>query len=287
MSEVISMSKTPIEDILKPRPNIVALDTFIIRSLMLGERPDWHSTFVRARDNGFSFAVSCYSVLELMAQLKRGSIPEDSFNAGIAAADEFIEPKFPVTTDLKDLFWLAGLTSKVPGPPSPKELSLNLWRALHPGDDRHAMLNNDIEGELELSRKNHQQTIGGLQQQFAGTSIDFEKTIAILRDVLVEALDVTPEGIERLNVVTTLSSHFAESALQSKSPYNPASKKRKNDGIDRWLPYVLVLPAFLITESVWVNIAQQKADAPWKDRMLTLEQFVAQYDGGTLPDLWS
>ena len=51
----------------------------------------------------------------------------------------------------------------------------------------------------------------------------------------------------RLDLTLRHMQHKVESRTKAKQPYNPASPKKRNDGIDFTLDFALMLPALLCT----------------------------------------
>jgi hypothetical protein len=283
------VATTPLSQVLGTDPKVVVLDTFVLRELMhaqKGAEPSWYQTFVDAKSSGFSFSISPYALLELANQLKDHRITQSEFLAGVGLANKFIEARLPVCPDWKVVLFLAGLSPTCADTVHEVAAkSKDLWDMLV-DPTRHSQLTAaPINTELEETRKRHRATIGTVKTDLSGATIDFETVSDAILAILGSKLNLSERDSQRLRVIADLSAHFAEASLKGTTPYNEASNRSRNDGIDRWLPFVLMLPAFLITEAKWMNIARAKSPQPWSDLVLTTAEFKRLCDAHLLPDM--
>lgn len=283
------MSSIPISQLLGADPKVVVVDTFVLRELMhapKGSEPFWYRTFVEAKNDGFNFCLSPYALLELANQLKSQRVSQSELLAGVELANKFIESRLPVCPDWRAVLFLAGLNpTYVDRVENVAAMSKELWNMLvEPG--RHSQLMaTSISTELEEVRNRHRATIARVKTDLARAPINFKRASDAILAKLGGELSLSEQHSARLRVVVALSAHFAEASLQGATPYNEVSEKRRNDGIDRWLPLVLMLPAFLITEPKWMNVARTKASQPWSDLVLTTAEFKRLYETHSLRDL--
>jgi len=244
-------------------PKRVAIDTGIARELSLGE-PAWYSALVEMREHGWSFHLTDVSIAEIIASRERGSVTSDQWAAGSERLDSLLGEYFPCLPGKRELFHLCGFHDEED--PNEERLdedflseySKGIWETL-----RQPIGASESEAEVTFSVG--QQTYRcPVQPGQAATVLEQEraKWIAEMsRDPQADfdyqkAIDdykqecdswAKTDGVPMSIRGDILAHANAEYERRIASGYNPASPKRRNDGIDFLLPLTFLWPAILLT----------------------------------------
>lgn len=244
---------------------IVILDTNVARALAHESEPSWVQIFSRMRDNGYVFALGDASITELMDQRARGSISESDAAKMIQSLQRFLYPELPILPGKRDILAMIGI--------SPKE-TWNSNDVIQKSQQTWSIFCSEIYQfslPAELLKEERDEWLRLFE--------DLRKFLRKLRRDLIKEHGCDRPKIRRLLELDPLVHPALDAALQSvgldfaifpsmtvradlqmrlfwrqfvrsvklKEPYNPASQKNKNDGIDFDFYYYLALPALVVS----------------------------------------
>ncbi|MGB8417684.1 hypothetical protein [Paraburkholderia sp.] len=232
---------------------IVVLDTSPARNLAHVETlPRWVETFAEMANSGYSFSLADGALAELLAQRSSGRIPDAGFEQMIAALARFLNPSLPVLPTKRDIEQMIGATDRADGwSEEVFDLSNRGWAALQ---EAKPELGARAEASLEEERISWFDLFGDLEDGWTnlGRPTDLDELDHPELYKALAAMDrgttiFPPKSIRCDLQVRLLWRQFARSK-RLKDPYDPASLKKINDGIDFDLYRYLQLPALVVAE---------------------------------------
>ena len=244
---------------------IVALDTTVIRELCYKE-PDWLPVFIKMSNNQFDFCLSDHLIAEFINQLERKSITEDQYQKAIHNISTFISKRLPILPSNRELFGMCAILDEKSFSPKDTYRFYHLaWKLLCSSQNLE-----DLSKGIEITMNGERQlfslkkdTVDKLLDEERGRWIDFfnylnifpEDTLKIDKDKIIDfmkesvdkVIGCTPPLSTRLDVVIRHKFRQVELMNRGRYPYDPESKKKRNDAIDFYMDFVFMLPALLCT----------------------------------------
>jgi hypothetical protein len=281
------MSTEELRYIVPPSKCMIVLDTNIARQLgESAVPPAWLNTFVdMARAGEYSFSLADGSFAELMNQRVKvnGGMSNPRFAQMIDTLQTFINLEFPIVLGGRDILGMLGAGPELWSPAEVRRKAQSAWSSLSQEPTSHEA--EDIAVRLD---KVLEEARSAWKAQFNNFSAHYEEHVLVpAREraaAIAESQGINPRLAEELSQTVLLHElsgkglDAALKALDEKSsirgipmsqrcdlqmryawrqwvrtmklvePYDPASRKKRNDGIDYDLYRFLMLPALVVTE---------------------------------------
>ena len=242
----------PLNEVVSKTDCIVILDTCIARELAHEDKcPEWVATYEEMALDGYSFSLSDVAFAELADQINRDSIKEKEKVRMIERLSRFINQNLPVFLGKRDI--IASLGGKHNQPDwSIKEfieLSKSAWNYLQENSSNKYIPVSEV---LQEERNHWVEIFKNLAEKNSHDNNKLHEKSEEILDFTFQAIDKNkvfsnpPESIRVDLQVRLLWRQFLRSR-ESKFPYDPSSKKKKNDGIDFDLYLYFYIPALVIT----------------------------------------
>lgn len=291
---------------------IIALDTNVIRELCYNE-PSWLPIFEEMSKHEYDFCLADHLFAEFLNQLQRASISEGEYQRAIKNLSTFISSRLPILPGNRELFGMCGCLKKESqfNPDETHSFCHATYKLLSSAKNIDDMLKS-IEvsygkKRVKIFLKNSEQIQETIDEErnrwieeikshdsFSEKELDDNKTelITTITDLLDKEIECDPPLSIRLDVAIRHKYRQIKIANRLRTPYNPESKKKINDGIDYNMDFVFMLPAILCTsddnyykvikdlnsfQSQWAYKPDEMSDA-WKDKTLTVPSW-AQFSG--------
>lgn len=304
-----TMKSSPPRRVIPDDQCIVVIDTSPIRNIAeSGFVPPWVGTFAAMVKDGYSFSLADVTFAELLSQRLSGQNDGD-YDLMISSLHGFLNPEFPVLPGKTDIMQMIGAKPCREGwsEAEVRRMSQHAWGMLLTATLPAA-------NPALLSTLSTNSTIGAAQaQEFLEQMLQEERDAWIrmhsdlkarweangrkelheyehseLDDALVRS-DHGEAVVPSMTVRNDFQVRFMWRQFvrnqKTKNPYNPSSRKKRNDGIDFDFLLYLALPAFFLAEEQgfdktkigeipsfqtnWILAPQELADAwtkgdkPW------------------------
>ena len=296
--------------IIPETEQIVALDTCVARELCYSE-PPWVSTFEAMRQEGYHFCLSDILVTEILNQFETGQITPVEYGLAIQRLNRFVSLTLPILPRGEELYQMAGIgglkESATGDPALPQAFWIAFWQWFkslrNPGQMHSTPISFTYQGEpcswsyesggpgttLQNVRN---ECISSLEDCVMQKSDCTEKCeCPIARDQIIACLqafvdrqaECSPPLSQRLDLFIKDLAERVVQRNRSKSPYNPKSRKRRNDGIDILLEPIFLLPCFGCTLDTKFIARFNSIDSFQKAWLVTPEELKEQWDAGCKP----
>lgn len=241
----------------------IVLDTSVAREFCYSE-PSWFKTYLKMKEEGWSFHLSEVAFAEMIAAIERNSINQDNLAQGLAGLDKILDTELPCLPTKKRLLDLCEVVDRErdSGDVRSKEFlhghSRAAWDALKQlaisaeerkeitfeadGRTYKCPLKGGVAAELmEQERKNWIDHMSGPIQVHSDYNTEVAAEKAHCDDW---ARSSSPPMSVRCDIVVHA---IVELTRRRKDGYSPTSSKRRNDGIDLILSFAFMWPALLVT----------------------------------------
>lgn len=247
------------EHLLPPGKCVVIIDTNAARNLGEEEdEPAWLKTFESMSEAGYSFSLAEGAFAELLAQRMRDSIDDQAFSRMLVRLKRFLNPGVPVMLGNRDIRGMIGAPTE--GAP----WSASEARSISVRAFEHLAMAEALKGEdPEMFER---QSVDEVLQETRDTWIaQFDRMLGLFPkgqaydehggpalQAFFESLDENdplddPAMSKRLELACKYLWRQHVRSAKSHEPYDPRSRKKRNDGIDFELFFFLALPAFIVT----------------------------------------
>ena len=245
-------------------PKRVALDTGIFRELChTKSEPEWFSTFVKMRKEGWFFHLTDVCFAEIIAARERSSITDAGGKKAVVMLEQILSEYFPRLPGNRKLFHLCGFRDRDDpvydfDEDFEREYSIASWRGL-----KQRMASGEVseevtftvkgevykcpikEGEAEEVLKEEREKWINAMTREPERDFDYEKCAQDIKCSFDQWAET--DGLP-MSVRGDIIAHAcAELERRIASGYNPGSRKRRNDGIDFHLNFSFLWPALLVT----------------------------------------
>ena len=278
-------------------PKRIAIDTGVARELCYAE-PSWIGAFVAMREDGWSFHLTDIAIAELIAARERSAISEDQWADCVARLDRLLSDYFPCLPGKRELFHLCGYID-LEDPDTERlsdefmlEYSRAIWKTIRQpltyseevvfavGGDRFRCPIKLGEAALALDEERGK-WIAEMSRD-PDPAFDFQTAV---EDAKV-GFDswATTDGYPMSVRGEILAYANAEFERRLSSGYNPASNRRKNDGIDFLLHFAFMWPAFLVTTDKWLHDFLRGLDSFQATWTFQPEELASAWQAGSLTE---
>lgn len=251
---------------------VVVFDTSPIRSLAyVTEPPDWAKTFVEMSSDGYSFSLSDGACAELINQRGSGALNDEQARKIVEMIEPILNKDVPVFLGKMDILEIINC-------PDPGrfwnaeefyELSKSAWQTLKKvfyepvarQEKAGEILQEERDSWVRIFDKFRSKEDEILKKASESmTNEEFEKFRNELRDEYCsKALDAALDSLNkecncrppmsvRCDLQMRLLWRQYVRSMKEKDPYNPESKKKRNDGIDFDLCRYFLLPALVVAD---------------------------------------
>lgn len=294
-----SMKRNP----FSPVDIIVGLDTCVVRSLAY-DTPAWFETFGSMRAGGVQLCLLDNVPVELLNQLEQERLTFAEYQLAIQRTSTFVSPTLPVLPGGRDLAWMAGCSEASPKDLSPKEFGDAIWGVMRTAKSLEDLKAPVLTGplgrqcEIAIDPGTAEQHLADARAHWSEEVKTFDplpanaiaKHKAEVLQGMQASLRLRASSLPTLDVRYDLAiRHRLRIAVlrnQTDVQYNPDSKKRRNDGIDFTMASALALPALIVTEKNYHDIAKLLGSfqAEW---VYTPESLAESWEKGLLkPPTW-
>lgn len=281
-------------------PKRIVVDTGIARELCYST-PPWFSDFIAMRQDDWTFHLSDIAIAELIATRERSGLSEDQWAAGAARLDKILGDFFPCLPGKRELFHLCGFTDDED--PDDEHLSAEfllkysraIWKTVKLP---LATIENGAEVIFSVGPEKFRCP---LKLGAAAQVLDEErgKWIAEMSRDPKSEFDYSAEvnaakayfdswtstDGQPMSVRGEILAHArAEFERRLANGYNPASSKRRNDGIDFLLHFAFLWPALLVTTDKWLCGFLRGLDSFQADWTFLPEHLAAVWRNGKLTE---
>jgi hypothetical protein len=251
------------------------------------------------RQDGWTFHLSDIAIAELIAARERSALSEDQWADGIARLDKILGDFFPCLPGKRELFHLCGFTDDED--PNKEHLSdeflLEYSRAIW--ETVKQPLANTTNGAEVIFSVGSEKFRCPVKLGVAAQVLDEERG----KWIAEMSREPKPE-FDSSAVVNATKTDFdswastagrpmslrgeilayahAEFERRLASGYNPASPKRKNDGIDFLLHFAFLWPALLVTTDKWLCGFLRGLDSFQADWTFLPDQLAEAWQNGSL-----
>ena len=205
------------------------------------------------REQGYSFSLADHACGELIAQRSRGAITDLEHNRLIRRLASFIDAAKPVMLGEVDVLESIGAirnrheNSKADA----SDLSRRGWRMLCEGQASGEELSGNVLDEDRTVWRTLFEKVESIYLAAGSPELRDELNHPILDEVLTSLdrmYDIDPPISHRMDLrVRYFWRQFVRSKRE-RQPYDPASRKKRNDGIDFTIYTYLALPALIVAE---------------------------------------
>lgn len=263
----------PLDTLIPPATTIVVLDTSPARNLAYStERPTWVATFAEmARSEDYSFSLADNAFAELLNQIASGALARVESERIFESLQLFLNPNLPILPGKRDILSLIGGHDHLPdwSPDEVAAISRRAWDHLRNASSSGTAQSTDEELQDERAAWfNIFETLGNFEN--SAEELLNEYTHSQLNLALVGSNHQSPELVPPLSVRWDLQVRFFwRQYVRSKKelePYDPTSRKKRNDGIDFGVFQYLMLPALVVAtdKGFFDKIADIKSyQKPW------------------------
>ncbi|MFL9897891.1 hypothetical protein PQR71_06915 [Paraburkholderia fungorum] len=254
----------PPRKLIPDEQTIVVLDTSPVRNLAYADAtPGWVATFADMANDSYSFSLADGACAELLTQHASGRLTDDQLDRIVGAIETFVNPNVPVLPGKTDLMEMIGESAE-PGWSEfgLRDMSSQIWTVLKTAS---ATPEKDRVGADEELQEDRDEWIGAFAKFEAGLAEwleevpDGEEKHPLhehehpllerqFRNLAAHSLVQQPTLAERLDLQLRYVWRQWVRSRKAKDGYNPASPKKRNDGIDLDLYRYLMLPAFVVAE---------------------------------------
>lgn len=277
----------------------LALDTCAVRAHVHqdAERPD---LTLLAGQKGVLVSISDVASAELLIALLENRIPWDAWTKRIQELSTVLDPELPILPGGRQLAEMAGLVPSVGASvDDAKAHSRALWRLLasatSPDDLKRGTTYTDSRGTqgIKADLPTAQQVITDERQGWikfidkmksfvtqGGWSLN--KVQAIVTAGLQPQAGESSDLAAKLDALSRFLSGRIHQAAEPHEPYDPAGKKRKNDGIDLSLLYALAFPAVICTTDQWFINRVRESGSPQATQIVTVVELNELLRKGTI-----
>lgn len=266
------MKSSPPRRVIPDDQCIVVIDTSPIRNIAeSGSVPPWVGTFAAMAKDGYSFSLADVTFAELLSQRLSGQNNGD-YDLMISSLNGFLNPEFPVLPGKTDIMQMIGAKPGREGwnEAQVRQMSQGAWGMLLaaklPATNPSLLTTPPMNSTINAA-----QAQGFLEQMLQEERDDWitmhsdlkarweangkkelhEYEHSELDDALVRSdhgEDIVPSMTVRNDFQVRFVWRQFVRNQKVKNPYNPSSRKKRNDGIDFDFLRYLALPAFFLAE---------------------------------------
>lgn len=247
----------------------ILFDTCTIRNLLYpdGLKVDIDAILTRIYKYRISLADGAFA--ELISQLVTHRISFFDWSNYASELNRILDQEWPIFPGGKDLSVMAGLQKDLDSDLNEvKQARQAAWKLLRDANCERTLLSGTIyrdtkgrlielpvnpvhiEEAMQGARKtwiDRIEEIQRMQHEDPTRFSSLEKTEIFVRGDLGKAITDPPDLLDRLNAYVKLQSHFAWASINSKTPYDPSTKKNRSDLFDMALLMAIPLPAIVVT----------------------------------------
>lgn len=239
---------------------IVILDTCVCRALENDNESTWYNDFLELKNHKTHFCLSDIATIELELAFIRQSISSAGWKKIIKKLRRILSPFFPIFPGGKQFFQMAGICENTKN----MEKFSYLEESRYSNDQFKAIaeynkFSDVMHSQIDLENALKQKTKQWLQLfDFQDTTIN-EHALEFFRKSSLEDLVITaknefdqnyysvPPFSKRADLLIRYISSLQRRSLEKHEPYNPISKKKRNDGHDFAIIIPMIFPARVCT----------------------------------------
>jgi hypothetical protein len=285
----------------------VACDTGIFWDVLHKNAP-WLEDFKAMAKSGVIFSFADHALAEIIKQLEEGRFTEAQYVQAMTAFQDFISPEIPLIPGKRRLAqWcqsdpdlvelenhlrhLRACWSLMTRSKTLKEFEDGVEYELQGGEKKKASFNPGQPAQrLEEERTKWRNRLTTVSSDWNKRPIA-ERLKSLASDLDSETTACAPSLTSRLDAALRHEDRIVGLRSLEKTPYNPFSVIRENDGIDFNMTYVFLKRIFLCTldgkyrkviedldsyQSTWIFSPQALVDT-WKSGKLTLPKWPDQH----------
>nr|WP_131515283.1 hypothetical protein [Pseudomonas chengduensis] len=263
------MDQASTQRLLVPNDKIVVvLDTAPTRELAYAEDiPAWVNTFADMARNGYSFSLADGTFAELFNQRVRGAITGEQLLKIIQRLELFLAPNLPVLPGKRDLRGMLQLECSGWDESECQALSQAAWLELREHvavvdgkgspetilqQERELWIDHFISWQTQIKnmidRENApSNTAAGVEPEPFDLESKTQVVLQAMENAQLTQDLITPPMSVRNHLLNRYIWRQIVRSLKPERPYNPVSRKKRNDGIDADLYRFLILPALVVT----------------------------------------
>lgn len=236
---------------------IVVLDTSPVRDLAQSGREDWVQTFAAMVNDGYSFSLADATAAELLTQVRSGRIPQNGYDGMLKLLETFLNPDFPVLPGKIDLDAMIGVHDEPQILEETRYLSREAWRELVDPHGPTFGIGPSLDELLEEERREWTASLRRMVTNTYCRGIDLSRSdpddaaeflASQIGDSFYRGVEIEPPMTIRMHLEIRYRLRQMARTVRAKEPYNPESKKKRNDGIDVDLYKYFILPAFAVVK---------------------------------------
>lgn len=243
----------PLDDLLPANTTIVVLDTSPARNLgYANDPPPWVETFVSMKKRGYSFSLADNAFAELLSQMMSQAMGVEQAARMLKLLKAFLNPDLPILPGKSDLYALIGSNERASdwSVGQVRSLSIQAWDVLNCSSSATEVGLSSVENELQSEREawfaifetlGKRDTTGEPLNEYEHSQL----TIALTSGDS-EVPELSPLLSVRWDLQMRLLWRQYVRSKKTSEPYDPTSRKKRNDGIDFDLFHYFLLPAFVV-----------------------------------------
>ncbi|WEE79507.1 hypothetical protein LZ683_09150 [Comamonas testosteroni] len=271
---------------------IVVLDTSTVRNLaFVSEPPSWVTTFAKMSRDGYSFSLADAAAAELLNQVRSNRTIISKHKQSIEWVSTFLNPEIRVLPGGIDVQRMIDSTD-IRHAEETRHLADIAWEMLlHP-------LEEDVEDRrpfdelLDEDRDEWMSYLADTDEHLYMFGLDVRRSDpTLVKDYLIDLLagaidkgeSIFPPFSTRRHLEIRYRVRQYVRTTLTKKPYNPASKKNRNDGIDLTLYDYLMLPALVLANDSGFYSSLNDIDSFQKSWFMTPEKLASEWLEGKRP----
>jgi len=271
---------------------IVVLDTSTVRNLAFEPAPpSWVTTFAKMSRDGYSFSLADAAGAELLNQVRSNRTIIAKHNQSIEWVSNFLNNEIRVLPGGIDVQRMIDST-KIWHAEETRYIANMMWELLLNPLEEDLEDRRPFDELLEEERDGWASYLADMDKHLYLFGLDVRKSDpATVRDYLIDQVASSIDKGESIFPPFSIRRHLEiryrirqyVRTTQTKKPYNPSSKRNKNDGIDLTLYDYLMLPALVLSNDGGFYGSLKDIDSFQKSWFMTPERLASEWLQGKRP----